>query len=96
MDRGHDGGRRLDRGWRWSCLPPGGRGASSWVPTSSAASWSLQLNLQAAGVRIPVEYLSMSALPDNHSGPGPDIFGQGRAGSLNAPGSLNRSFHASG
>lgn len=54
----------------------------------------LQLNLQAAGVKIPVEYLAMS----------PYIItimvlvfiSSGKArGSLNAPGSLNRPFHAS-
>lgn len=54
----------------------------------------LQLNLQAAGVRIPVEYLAMSPylitilvlviISSNRS----------RA-ALSAPGSLNRSFHAS-
>jgi ABC-type uncharacterized transport system permease subunit len=55
----------------------------------------LQLNLQAAGVQVPVEYLSMSpylitilvlvVISSDRS----------RA-SLTAPGSLNRSFHASG
>jgi general nucleoside transport system permease protein len=55
----------------------------------------LQLNLQAAGVKIPVEYLSMSPYLIT-------IFvlvliSSGKAGgSMNAPGSLNRPFHASG
>lgn len=54
----------------------------------------LQLNLQAAGVKIPVEYLSMSPYLIT-------IFvlvliSSGKArGSMNAPGSLNRPFHAS-
>lgn len=55
----------------------------------------LQLNLQAAGVKIPVEYLSMSPYLIT-------IFvlvlissGKGRGG-VNAPGSLNRPFTASG
>lgn len=55
----------------------------------------LQLNLQAAGVKIPVEYLSMSPYLIT-------IFvlvlissGKGRGG-VNAPGSLNRLFTASG
>ncbi|MCG6116042.1 MAG: ABC transporter permease [Mesorhizobium sp.] len=55
----------------------------------------LQLNLQAAGVRIPVEYLSMS--PYLITILVLVLISSGRArGSLNAPGSLNRSFHASG
>ncbi|MGP9789792.1 ABC transporter permease [Roseinatronobacter sp. NSM] len=55
----------------------------------------LQLNLQAAGVRIPVEYLSMS--PYLITIAVLVIISSGKArGSLNAPGSLNRPFHASG
>ncbi|MGY6706543.1 ABC transporter permease [Roseinatronobacter sp.] len=54
----------------------------------------LQLNLQAAGVRIPVEYLSMS--PYLITIAVLVIISSGKArGSLNAPGSLNRPFHAS-
>ncbi len=54
----------------------------------------LQLNLQAAGVRIPVEYLSMS--PYLITIMVLAIISSGKArGSLNAPGSLNRPFHAS-
>ncbi|MDD7969526.1 ABC transporter permease [Roseinatronobacter alkalisoli] len=54
----------------------------------------LQLNLQAAGVRIPVEYLSMS--PYLITILVLVIISSGKArGSLNAPGSLNRPFHAS-
>ncbi len=54
----------------------------------------LQLNLQAAGVRIPVEYLSMS--PYLITILVLAIISSGKArGSLNAPGSLNRPFHAS-
>ena len=55
----------------------------------------LQLNLQAAGFRIPVEYLSMS--PYLITILVLVLISSGKArGSLNAPGSLNRSFHASG
>ncbi|MCC5993240.1 MAG: ABC transporter permease [Rhodobacteraceae bacterium] len=54
----------------------------------------LQLNLQAAGVRIPVEYLSMS--PYLITILVLVLISSGKArGSLNAPGSLNRPFHAS-
>jgi simple sugar transport system permease protein len=54
----------------------------------------LQLNLQAAGVKIPVEYLSMS--PYLITILVLVIISSGKAsGSLNAPGSLNRPFHAS-
>ncbi len=55
----------------------------------------LQLNLQAAGVKIPVEYLSMSPYLIT-------IFvlvmiSSGKVrGAQNAPGSLNRPFHTSG
>jgi general nucleoside transport system permease protein len=55
----------------------------------------LQLNLQAAGVKIPVEYLSMS--PYLITIIVLVFISSGKArGSLNAPGSLNRPFHASG
>lgn len=55
----------------------------------------LQLNLQAAGVKIPVEYLSMS--PYLITILVLVFISSGKArGSLNAPGSLNRPFHASG
>ncbi|TVQ71150.1 MAG: ABC transporter permease [Oceanospirillales bacterium] len=54
----------------------------------------LQLNLQAAGVKIPVEYLSMS--PYLITIAVLVFISSGKArGSLNAPGSLNRPFHAS-
>lgn len=54
----------------------------------------LQLNLQAAGVKIPVEYLSMS--PYLITIVVLVFISSGKArGSLNAPGSLNRPFHAS-
>ena len=54
----------------------------------------LQLNLQAAGVKIPVEYLSMS--PYLITILVLVLISSGKArGSLNAPGSLNRPFHAS-
>jgi len=55
----------------------------------------LQLNLQAAGVRIPVEYLSMSTYLITILVLVIISSGRGRA-ALNAPGSLNRTFHASG
>ncbi len=55
----------------------------------------LQLNLQAAGVRIPVEYLSMS--PYLITILVLVIISSGKArGAVAAPGSLNRPFHASG
>ncbi len=54
----------------------------------------LQLNLQAAGVKIPVEYLSMS--PYLITIAVLVFFSSGKArGASNAPGSLNKSFHAS-
>ncbi|WP_296474193.1 ABC transporter permease [Roseinatronobacter sp.] len=53
----------------------------------------LQLNLQAAGVRIPVEYLSMS--PYLITILVLVIISSGKGRSLNAPGSLNKPFHAS-
>lgn len=54
----------------------------------------LQLNLQAAGVKIPVEYLSMS--PYLITIAVLVFISSGKArGALNAPGSLNRPFHAS-
>jgi simple sugar transport system permease protein len=54
----------------------------------------LQLNLQAAGVKIPVEYLSMS--PYLITILVLVLISSGKArGSMNAPGSLNRPFHAS-
>jgi len=54
----------------------------------------LQLNLQAAGVKIPVEYLSMS--PYLITIAVLVFISSGKArGSSNAPGSLNRPFHAS-
>ena len=55
----------------------------------------LQLNLQAAGVRIPVEYLSMSPYLITILVLVLMSSGKARA-SLNAPGSLNKQFHASG
>jgi len=55
----------------------------------------LQLNLQAAGVRIPVEYLSMSPYLITILVLVIISSGRGRA-ALSAPGSLNRTFHASG
>ena len=54
----------------------------------------LQLNLQAAGVRIPVEYLSMSPYLITIAVLVFISSGKARASS-NAPGSLNRPFHAS-
>ena len=55
----------------------------------------LQLNLQAAGVRIPVEYLSMS--PYLITILVLVVMSSGRArATLNAPGSLNKPFHAAG
>lgn len=54
----------------------------------------LQLNLQAAGVRIPVEYLSMS--PYLITIAVLVFISSGKArGRISAPGSLNRPFHAS-
>ena len=53
----------------------------------------LQLNLQAAGVRIPVEYLSMS--PYLITILVLVIISSGKGRGLNAPGSLNKPFHAS-
>jgi simple sugar transport system permease protein len=54
----------------------------------------LQLNLQAAGVAIPVEYLSMSPYLITILVLVIMSSGRGRA-ALNAPGSLGRAFHAS-
>lgn len=54
----------------------------------------LQLNLQAAGARIPVEYLSMSPYLITILVLVIMSSGKGRA-SLNAPASLGRNFHAS-
>ncbi len=54
----------------------------------------LQLNLQAAGVRIPVEYLSMSPYLITIAVLVFISSGKSRASST-APGSLNRPFHAS-
>jgi ABC-type uncharacterized transport system permease subunit len=54
----------------------------------------LQLNLQAAGVKIPVEYLSMSPYLITILVLVIISSGKGKRG-LNAPGSLNRPFHAS-
>jgi simple sugar transport system permease protein len=55
----------------------------------------LQLNLQAAGVKIPVEYLSMSPYLITILVLVMLSAGKGR-GRLDAPGSLNRTFNASG
>ena len=90
MGRGHDRRRGLDRAGDRRLRLAGGRGGCCSAPTCSAASTVLQLNLQAAGVAIPVEYLSMSpylvtilvlviiSVRGNHG----------------APGSLGRVFHA--
>ncbi len=53
----------------------------------------LQLNLQAAGARIPVEYLSMSPYLITILVLVIMSSGRGRA-SLNAPASLGQNFHA--
>ena len=54
----------------------------------------LQLNLQAAGARIPVEYLSMSPYLITILVLVIMSSGRGRA-SLTAPASLGQNFHAS-
>ena len=55
----------------------------------------LQLNLQAAGLAVPVEYLSMSPYLITILVLVVMSSGRGRA-AMNAPASLGRSFHASG
>jgi simple sugar transport system permease protein len=54
----------------------------------------LQLNLQAAGFRIPVEYLAMS--PYLITILVLVIMSAGRRSGLAAPGSLGKPFHAAG
>ncbi|MEO1704141.1 MAG: ABC transporter permease, partial [Pseudomonadota bacterium] len=53
----------------------------------------LQLNLQAAGIKIPVEYLSMS--PYVITILVLVLISAGRARALGAPAALGQSFHAS-
>lgn len=55
----------------------------------------LQLNLQAAGIRVPVEYLAMSPYLITILVLAIMSSGRGRK-SLAAPGSLGRTFHAAG
>ena len=87
---GMTAGGRLDLHWPLLSLPAGSRGGYCWVPICSAAFTVLQLNLQAAGVAIPVEYLAMSPYIITIL-----VLVILSADKSSAPASLGRIFHAS-